>query len=856
VRFILKISPPQQTQPGPQSAYWNESIENLFAELHSSESGLSTNQAQERLEQVGPNRLQEKAKLTILGAFLNQFKSPILLILVFATLVSAFLKDWADSIIILVIVLGSAILSFVQEYGANQASEKLQSKLTIQADVLRDGQVGSLPIENLVPGDILMLSAGSLIPADGVVLEAKDFFVNQAVLTGETFPVEKIPGITPVQASLAERINVVYMGTNVRSGSSRVVVVLTGTRTTFGQIAHRMTLKPPETEFERGIRRLGFLLTEIMLFLVLGIFAFNVISHKPVLDSLLFSIALAVGLTPQLLPAIISINLSRGSQKMAQQGVIVRRLEAIENFGSMDVLCTDKTGTLTRGIVKLDGTLDALGKPSESVYRLAFLNAHFQSGLSNPLDEAILAGKTPDINETSKVDEIPYDFVRKRMSVVVADNGKQVMIVKGALENVLEVCNQAQIGESIDQLNESLRKEIHHRFEEWSEQGYRVLGLASRAVNSEVHTFERKDEQNLVFQGFLLFLDPPKEKVGETIQQLEKLGVKLKIITGDNRLVAGHIAQMVGLEMTGLLTGNDLDDLRDEALWHAAENTTIFAEVDPNQKERIILALKKTGHVVGYMGDGINDAPSLHSADVGVSVDNAVDVAKEAADFVLLKQDLSVLLQGIIEGRRTFANSLKYVFMATSANFGNMFSVAGASLFLPFLPMLPKQILLINFLTDLPEMTIAGDNVDPLYINRPHRWDVNFIRRFMLVFGPLSSIFDFFTFGLLLWVFKAGQEVFHTGWFVESVLSACLVVFALRTRLPLFRSQPSRAMLAVTVIVGLTALALPYSPLAGLMGFEPLPLGYLVAITAIVLFYILLAEMTKRWFYRRFGALQ
>jgi Mg2+-importing ATPase len=773
--------------------------------------------------------------------------------LLFATVLSGALQEWVDAFIILLIVFGSAALSFWQEYGASNAAEKLRATLTLKATVVRAGQEQTIPAEQIVPGDVVLLSAGSLIPADAVILEAKDFFVNQAMLTGETFPVEKKPGVVAEKAGLSERTNTVFMGTNVPSGSARALVVETGVRTVFGQIANRLNLRPPETEFERGIKQLGYLLTEVMFVLVLGIFAFNVLFHKPILDSLLFSIALAVGLTPQLLPAIINVNLSKGSQAMAARGVIVRRLESIENFGSMDTLCTDKTGTLTLGIVGLDAAYDPQGQPSDDVFRLAYLNAHFQTGLANPLDEAILAKEQPDLSGVIKIDEIPYDFVRKRLSVVVGQNGIfPRMITKGALEGVLAACSSVDWNGHPVKLDEARLAEVHRQYENWSGQGYRVLGVAAKPIEHQKRSYSRDDESGLTFAGFLLFFDPPKPDVQETIRELARLGVALKIITGDNKLVAQHTAEAVGLDHAKVLTGPQLDDLRDEALWHAAERTTIFAEVDPNQKERIILALKKTGHVVGYMGDGINDAPSLHSADVGISVENAVDVAKEAADFVLLKNDLSVLQQGIVEGRRTFANTLKYVFMATSANFGNMFSVAGASFFLPFLPMLPKQILLINFLTDLPEMTIAGDNVDTAFVERPHRWNMAFIRRFMLIFGPLSSLFDFATFGALLWVMHANESLFHTGWFLESVLSATAVVFALRTRQSLGRSHPSRALLLVTGLVGLAAVILPYSPLAGLLDFSPLPPLYLLAVAVIVGLYFASAEFAKRWFFRHY----
>jgi Mg2+-importing ATPase len=849
--------------------YWSQPSASLLASLHSTPSGLSAEEAGRRLSQLGPNILEAKKKATALGVFINQFRSPIILILLFATALSTLLKDWVDAVIILAIVLGSALLSFLQEYSAGTAAEKLRAQVSATATVLRDGQAVQVHAEEVVPGDLVQLSAGSLVPADSVLLEAHDLFVNQAVLTGETFPVEKRPDPVAPGASLVQRTNCAFMGTNVSSGSAHALVVQTGAATAFGQIAKKLTLRPPETEFERGVRRLGYLLTEVMFVLVLAVFAVNVFLNKPVLDSLLFSVALAVGLTPQLLPAIINVNLSKGSQAMARGGVIVRRLASIENFGSMDVLCTDKTGTLTLGVVRLDGALDATGRPSDEVFRLAYLNAHFQTGLANPLDEAILSQARPDIASIVKVDEIPYDFVRKRLSVVVDQGGNgqvtsPALITKGALDNILAVCSRVQVGKAAEPFDEARRVEIRQRFAAWSEQGFRVLGVAVRQGWQGVEkkrVYTREDEREMTFVGFLLFFDPPKPGVAETIADLKELGVALKIITGDNKPVALHTAQAVGLEVTGVLTGAELDGLRDEALWPAVERTNLFAEVDPNDKERIILALKKTGHVVGYMGDGINDAPALHAADVGISVDTAVDVAKEAADFVLLKQDssadsghsLAVLHEGIVQGRKTFANTLKYVFMATSANFGNMFSMAGASLFLPFLPMLPKQILLINFLTDLPEMTIASDNVDDVFVRQPHRWDIGFIRRFMLVFGPLSSVFDFLTFGLLFWVLGAGQELFHTGWFVESVLSAALVVFVLRTRLPLYRSRPGRALLSVTGVMLLVTVLLPYTPLAGLLGFTPLPPLYLLAIAAIVVAYIASAGLVKRWFYRHYG---
>jgi Mg2+-importing ATPase len=849
----------EQQKPSALNSYWSQSPTDLLARLQATPDGLTTTDARRRLQQVGPNLLEVKDRATPLGMFLSQFKSPIILILLFATIVSAVVGEWTDAVIILVIVLGSALLSFTQEHSASNAAERLRAQVTIKAAALRDGKVQSIPAAAVVPGDVVLLSAGSLVPADGVLLEATDFYVNQAVLTGETFPVEKRPEPIPAGASLTDRTNCVFMGTNVRSGTARALVVQTGPTTAFGQIADRLTMRPPETEFERGVRRFGYLLTDVMMVLVLIVFAVNVYLQKPVLDALLFSIALAVGLTPQLLPAIISINLSKGSQTMAANGVIVRRLESIENFGSMDVLCTDKTGTLTEGVVQLDGALDVEGRPSDEVFRLAFMNAHFQTGLANPLDEAVTAYAQPDISGLVKLAEIPYDFVRKRLSVLVQDEGDlkaaPVLIAKGALESILAICTQVRFGESVAPLYETRRADILGRFSTWSGQGYRVLGIATKPIPctdlAVSNPCGRADEHDMTFAGFLLFFDPPKPDAQETIAALADLGVGLKIITGDNRLVALHTAEAIGLPPAGVLTGSEIGEMRDEALWQAAEKATLFAEVDPNQKERIILALQKMGHVVGYMGDGINDAPSLHAADVGISVEHAVDVAKEAADFVLLQQDLDVLRRGVELGRQTFANTLKYVFITTSANFGNMFSMAGASLFLPFLPMLPMQILLTNFLTDFPSMAIAGDSVDRELVERPRRWNIRFIRDFMFTFGAVSSVFDYLTFGTLLWVLKANQDQFRTGWFLESILTELLVMLVIRTRRPFFRSRPGRYLLIGTAVVAALTVVLPYSPLSRLLNLAPLPLPTLLVLAGITVLYMTSSELAKRFFYRR-----
>jgi len=837
-----------------KTPYYSLSVEKLLASLHSSPEGLSSGEAQQRLNAFGPNSLRMKERATPLRLLLSQFKSPLVLILVFAAAISAITGEWIDALIVLIIIIVSSALNFVQEFNANNAVERLRSRMTLKANVLRDGKRQSIMAEEVVPGDVVLLSAGSLIQADGVVLKVDDFFVNQAVLTGETFPVEKELGPVDELASLPERTNCVFMGTNVRSGNARVLITETGLRTAYGQIAERLTLRPPETEFEHGIGQLGNMLTYVMVMLVLVVFAINVVLLKPPIDSLLFSVALAVGITPELLPAIISITLSKGAQSMARRGVIVKRLASIENFGSMDVLCTDKTGTLTLGVVSLDDALDPQGNPSDEVLRYAYLNAYFQTGLINPLDEAITAKAKVDVSDFIKTEEIPYDFMRKRLSVVVRDSrldaDKAYLITKGALDKVLAICSRVQEGGAASALDEVKGARIQDLYARWSDQGFRVLGLATKIVRQK-ERYTEVDESDMIFFGFLLFFDPPKQDAQKTITDLSDLGVKLKIITGDNHRVALHVAKMVGLEITGIVTGVEMNRMRDEALWQLADRANIFAEVDPNQKERIISALHKTGHVVGYLGDGINDAPALHAADVGISVDSAVDVAKQSADFVLLEQNLDVLRQGIEEGRSTFANTLKYVFTTTSANFGNMFSMAGLSPFLPFLPLLPKQILLNNFLSDFPAMAIATDNVDHELVEKPRRWNVRFIRDFMVVFGLISSIFDYLTFGMLLFVMHASEDLFRTGWFVESLFTELLILLVVRTRRPFLKSKPGSYLWISTLIVGISALLMPYLPSAQLFNFVPMPPLSLLSLISITLLYVLVNEVAKRSFYRR-----
>jgi len=835
--------------------FWSLSTEEAYKALESGETGITSAEAALRQKQYESSAIRPKKKINGLRLFLGQFKSPIILILLFAIVLSFFLKDTVDAIIILVIVLVSGTLGFWQEYGANNAVAELLALVQIKATLIRSGQVVDVNQESVVPGDVVVLEAGDAIPGDCLILESNSLFVDEATLTGETFPVEKESGQLPEDTELAQRKNSLWMGTHVISGSAKALVVAIGKDTQFGKISDKLGEEMEETEFERGIKQFGFFLMKITLILVVGIFVVNILLHRPVLDSFLFSLALAVGLTPQLLPAIISINLAHGAKMMANVKVIVKRLASIENFGSMDVLCSDKTGTLTDGVVKLQNAFDMDGKASDKVLLYAYLNASFESGFINPIDEAIRTFKEFDIAGYEKIGEEPYDFIRKRLSILLSEpaSGKRIVVTKGALNNVLAVCSKVEMENGDIIPLEGVRGDIQKKFEEYSNLGYRTLGVAYKEDIESLH--EGEHEVDLVFLGFITLFDPLKPNIVKTIGELKELGVQLKIITGDNRFIAANVVDQLGIENPLIMTGPQLHQTGADALVKLAADVTIFAEVEPNQKEQIIVALQKSGHVVGYMGDGINDAPALHAADVSLSVDSAADVAKEAADIVLLEKNLEVIINGVKAGRITFANTLKYIFMATSANFGNMFSMAGASLFLSFLPLLPKQILVTNLMTDFPEMTIASDNVDDEMVRLPRRWDLRFIRRFMLTFGLISSIFDYMTFGALILLFHATDIQFRTGWFTESVMSACLVVLVIRTRKSFYHSKPSRYLLAaILIIVGLTLL-LPISPLAGVLGFKPLTIGVLLAIFCIVALYILTAEVVKKIFYKKLQAM-
>jgi P-type Mg2+ transporter len=829
--------------------FWSIPADEVQQKLQSKPQGLTSQEVKIRLKQYGPNLLKPKKKSTALTLFLAQFQSPIILILIFAAGLSFFLNATTDALIILTIVLISGLLGFWQERGAADAVKKLLALVQTKATVLRDGTPQEVFVEEVVPGDLVFLSAGGSIPGDCLLLESRDLFVDEATLTGETYPVTKEIGILPAETPLAKRSNVLFTGTHVVSGTATALVIKTGLETEFGQVSQRLELRPPETEFEQGISKFGYFLMEVTLYLVIAIFAVNVYLKRPVLDSALFALALAVGLTPQLLPAIISINLARGAKRLADEKVIVKRLAAIENFGSMNVLCSDKTGTITEGVVKIESARGIDGQENEKVLFYSYLNAAYETGFINPIDEAIRTHKKFDITSFKKLDEVPYDFIRKRLSILVAKENTYIMITKGALPNILSVCSLAETldGKTVDIAQ--VKEDIQHRFEVLGNEGFRILGVAYQEFSAALD-ITKANEENMIFLGCLVFFDPPKSDIADTIQNLSRLGVSLKMITGDNHAVAAYISEKMGIAEPKILTGQQLGHLSDEALLQQVNDVNVFAEVEPNQKERIIIALKKAGNVVGYIGDGINDASALHAADVGISVESAVDVAKEAADIVLLEKSLSVLLAGVREGRITFANTLKYVFMATSANFGNMFSMAGASLFLSFLPLLPKQILLTNLMTDFPEITIATDRVDNEMVTQPRRWNIQFIRNFMLAFGSLSSIFDFLTFGVLLFVLKASPDQFRTGWFMESVISASSIVLVIRTRQPFFKSMPGRYLFIATLIIVATTLVLPYTPIAGLFGFQPLPMIFLILLGVIVVLYISAAEVMKRYFYR------
>ena len=830
--------------------------------------GLSTTEARLRLSKIGPNEPVSSRRTSGLVQILLLFINPLAIILLVASAISAAVGEVLNAIIIALMVLLSAALNFVQTYRSQRAVERIRKEVAPTATVLRDGNWTEIPRRELVPEDVIRLTAGDLVPADAWLFKLRDLHVQQAALTGESLPVEKQALDLRTISQDTSDDHKVFLGTSVVSGTGTALVMATGKNTAFGDIATRLATKPPETEFERGTRQFGLLIMKTTILLVLFVLLVSVVLHHNFLESLLFAVALAVGLTPEFLPMITTVTLGQGAVHMARKKVIVKHLEAMQNFGSIDVLCSDKTGTLTSGEMALDQHLDPFGTPSERVFLLAYLNSLHETGVSNPLDQAIksqaikqsrisnpldaavLQHDHPDIHAYRKIDEIPFDFERRRVSIVVEHENERLLITKGAPESVLPVCSAYELNGQHYPLDAASRARSEATYRDLCARGFRMLAVAYSAPQQQ-DAYRAADEKDLVLVGFLTFSDPPLESAKLALRDLSRDGVQVKILTGDNELVTQHICAQVGLSDGRIILGEELERMTDTALAHVVEQTSVFARVSPAQKNRIILALKRRSHVVGYLGDGINDAPSLHAADVGISVSTAVDVAKDAADIILLERSLHVLHEGIIEGRKAFGNVMKYLLMGTSSNFGNMFSMAIASLFLPFLPMLPTQILLNNFLYDLAQVTIPTDHVDQTFIHKPQRWNVSMIRDFMIYIGPISSIYDFLTFFALLKVFSASEKLFHTGWFVESLATQTLVIFIIRTAGNPFRSRPSLALTATTMSVVIAGIVIPFTSLGRMLGFAPLPPAFFLFLGGATGTYLLLVELVKRKLMRR-----
>ena len=854
----------------------------LLTRMDTSASGLTAKEAASRLGTYGSNEVVKRKQASIVIEFLLHFKSPMTIILIIAAIIAGAVKDTTDTIIILVIVLLSVTLDFTQEYRAEKAADALRKRVATTVATLRDDTKQDIEVSGLVPGDVIALSAGDIVPADARIISSKDFFVDQSALTGESFPVEKTvdPLINWDKLETGKWNNYLFMGTSVTNGTATAVVTRTGGSTEYGKIAKKSAGKKPETEFERGLRRFGVLIMKVTFVLVILVFLFNALFKRGALESMLFAVALAVGMTPELLPMILSINLARGATAMSKKGVIVRRLAAIQNFGSMDVLCADKTGTLTENVVTVILHVDLDGKDSEKVFLYSLLNSRYQTGLKSPLDEAILRHKKVKAEQYQLVDEVPFDFVRRRLSVVVRENQEDLMITKGAPEEIFKVITHYELNEQVLGLTDKVTSRIEGQYQDLSSQGYRVLGVSYSRISEHKSTYSVADENDMVFLGFIAFMDPLKETAGESLELLRQSGVKLKVLTGDNEIIASKICKQLGfqlyqyrrgkrfdstvgrvtrtveLEPINIMRSSEIDGMSDGALAVAVESNDVFTRVTPAQKNRIMSALKANGHVVGFIGDGINDTPSMKVADVSISVTNAVDIAKESADIILLRNDLKVISDGVTEGRRTFANTMKYIMMAMSSNFGNMLSAAAASLFLPFLPMLPGQILLNNLMYSFAQLTIPTDNVDHEYVKQPRRLETAFIRNFMIFFGPISSIFDFLTFFVMLVVFHAKAPLFQTAWFIESLFTQTLVIFAIRTTIiPFYRSKPSKILVLNIAVVLIVAIALPFTLLGKYFGFTSLPLNFLLLLVAFIVAYIGLVEIVKVWFYRRYSNL-
>lgn len=811
--------------------------------------GLTEQEAAARLDQFGPNEPAATRHHSLLSDLLHVSMNPLTLILLIAAVVSAFTGDAVDAGIIAAIVLLSGAIDFTQTYRSQRAVEQLRDQVALTATVLRGGEWKEMPRRDVVPGDIIRLSAGDLVPADARLLIARDIYVQQGMLTGESLPVDKEATGEPASTK-ADADNMVFLGTSVVSGTATAEVTATGARTAFGDIAARLAARPEETAFDKGLKNFSHLIARTVFFLVLFLLVVSIVRHRDPLQSLMFAVALAVGLTPEFLPMITSVTLSKGAIAMARKKVIVKHLSSIQNLGSLDVLCSDKTGTLTAGTMSLDSSLDPFGNPSQRALELAYLNSKFQTGIRSPLDDVILHQPAPKSEDYIKRDEIPFDFERRRLSVVVEKQSQRTLITKGALEGILPLLSGYEVEGKTELVGADNAKRIQQIYSELNSRGFRSLAVAYVEVPARPD-YSVAEERNLILAGFLSFADPPLPDAAQVLTSLKKDGVEVKVISGDNDRVTGHVCAQVGIEPGHIVTGAELDGTTDPALAHVADETRAFARISPVQKNRILLALKHHGHAVGFMGDGINDAPSLHAADVGISVSSAADVARESADVILLQPGLRVLHEGIIEGRKAFGNVMKYLLMGTSSNFGNVLSMAAASLFLPFLPMLPTQILLNNLLYDLGQLTIPTDNVDDTYLQKPQRWDISLIRNFMVFIGPISSVFDFLTFYVLLHFFHSSETQFHTGWFVESLATQTLVLFVIRTSNNPFRSRPSNPLLATCLTVVAIGIYLPFSPLAGVLGFTRLPASYFVFVAVAAAVYLLLVNAAKGFLLRR-----
>lgn len=831
---------------------WERPLDDLLQEIQTTAAGLSTDEAVSRLKTFGHNDAYGKRRRPLWREILDRFLNPLVLILLFASALSAWTGESASFVIIVVIILLSVVLDVTQQLRAENAIEALRRSVGLRATALRSGRDIELPVTDLVPGDVIKLIAGDIVPADCRLLSARDLFVNQALMTGESFPVEKHAGLLlqgeGEDLSLAS--NSLFMGTSVISGTAQAVIYATGRDTALGGLADRLVSRRPPDAFELGTKSFGFLMLQLTIFLVLFVLAANVAFHRPWLDSLLFALALAVGITPELLPMVVTVTLAKGARRLAARRVIVKRLAAIHDLGAMNVLCTDKTGTLTESRIVLVDQLDPFGKPSPRAYELAALNSVFESGMKSPLDDAILAHTRIDTARWRKIDEVPFDFERRRISVLVDNGDERLLVIKGAPEDIIALSGHVagDSGERLE-ITPEQRARFTSVFESLGAEGYRVLAVASRRMEKTQADAGFADETDLTLAGFLTFVDPPKADAKASIEALAASGVAVKILTGDNERITRHLCATIGLEVQGLLTGHDLDALSAEALRARLPETNIFCRVTPRQKERVLSELKRAGHTVGFMGDGINDASALHAADVGISVDTAADVAKEAADLVLLEHDLGVIQDGIMEGRRTVENVTKYILMGASSNLGNMVSMAGAALFLPFLPMLPTQVLLNNLLYDLSEVGVPFDNVDAETVRRPAKWDLSLIKRFMLVIGPVSSLFDFVTFYALISLFGASEPLFQTGWFIESLATQSLVIFVIRTRNAAWASTPHPVLTMLSVGVALSGILIPLTPLGTWFGFVVPRAPYFLFLIAAVASYLGLTELVKRWFY-------